>query len=219
MNRPDTMIAEPHVPLPAGPYELRLAGLRTRRPGGEPIAFDDLDLVLPPGRRAALLARDRAGASALTAVLLRLLDYEGNVTLGGVELADLSRADVAAVIGLCARDTAIGPGDVAANVGVARPDATDAQIADAARRAGLRPGSAVGDDGLSRQRVALARALLADLPVLIVDDDGTGDEAALARLVDAAEDRTLLLVTHRAAVPGATPILRRVDEVVSLSGR
>jgi ABC-type transport system involved in cytochrome bd biosynthesis fused ATPase/permease subunit len=70
-----------------------------------------------------------------------------------------------------------------------------------------------------RQRIALARALLADVPILILDDpdDEHADDAVLAELLTAAEDRTLLLVTHRAAVPGAAPILRHVDEVITLS--
>jgi ABC-type protease/lipase transport system fused ATPase/permease subunit len=239
--------ADPPLPLPPGPYELRVAGLRTRWPDGEVVAFGDADLVLPAGRRVALVARSRVGTSALAAVLLRFLDYEGSVTLNDVELRDLSGDDVRRVIGRCARDTRILPATVAANVRTARPDATDEEVADAMRRAGLgeRSDAVVGDgtvSGTERQRVALARALLADVPVLIIDEPTDGPEdptgqstgqptgeppdgplgepsdAVLTELLDAAEDRTLLLVTYRAAVPGAAPILRHVDEVVSLSG-
>jgi len=213
------------LPLPPGPYELRVAGLRTRWPDGEVVTFGDADLLLPAGRRVALVARSRVGSSALAAVLLRFLDYEGSVTLNDVELRDLSGDDVRRVIGRCARDTRILPATADASVRAARPDATDGEVADAMRRAGLGdpPGALLGEDtvsGTERQRVALARALLADLPILIMDEpeDDESSDAVLAELLDAAKDRTLLLVTHRAAVPGAEPILRHVDEVVSLSG-
>ena len=222
-----TLIAEPPapLPLPPGPYELRVTDLRTHWPDGEAIALGDADLVLPAGRRVAVVARGRVGTSALAAVLLRFLDYEGTITLNGVELRHLSGDDVRSVIGLCARDTRILPATVAGNVRVARPDATDEQVADAMRRAGLdlAPGQAVSDEGGDvRQRIALARALLADVPILILDDpydsdEAHADDALLAELLTAAEDRTLLLVTRRAAVPGAAPILRHVDEVITLS--
>jgi ABC-type transport system involved in cytochrome bd biosynthesis fused ATPase/permease subunit len=213
------------LPLPPGPYELRVTGLRTRWPDGEVVTFGDADLLLPAGRKVALVARSRVGTSALAAVLLRFLDYEGSVTLNDVELRDLSGDDVRRVIGRCARDTRVLPVTVEANVRAARPDAAEEEVADAMRRAGLGdpPGALAGDSGTERQRIALARALLADLPVLIMDEpqDGPAGEPAdtvLAELLAAAQDRTLLLVTHRAAIPGAAPILRHVDEVVSLSG-
>jgi ABC-type transport system involved in cytochrome bd biosynthesis fused ATPase/permease subunit len=219
-----TLIAEPPapLPLPPGPYELRVTGLRTHWPDGEAVALADADLMLPAGRRVALVARGRVGTSALAAVLLRFLDYEGTITLNGVELRDLSGDDVRSVIGLCARDTRILPATVAGNVRAARPDATDEQVADAMRRAGLdlAPDQTVRDeDGDVRQRIALARALLADVPILILDDpdDGQAGDTVLAELLTAAEDRTLLLVTHRTVVPGAAPILRHVDEVITLS--
>jgi ABC-type multidrug transport system fused ATPase/permease subunit len=205
------------LPLPPGPYDLRVFGLRVRWPDGELVGLGDLELDLPPGRRVALVARDRVGTSALAAVLLRFIDYEGTVTLGGVELRDLAGDDVRRVIGLCARDTRVRPATVAANVRAARPDAADEEVAAAARRAGLDPDAVLSDEAVSgadRQRVALARALLADVPILVLEEP-----AAESDVLAAAEDRTLLLVTHRAAVPGAAPILRHVDEVVTLSGR
>jgi ABC-type transport system involved in cytochrome bd biosynthesis fused ATPase/permease subunit len=233
-RRLSAMITDPPAPhpLPPGPYELRVEGLRTRWPDGEVVTLDDADLLLPAGRRVALVAAGRVGASALAAVLLRFLDYEGTVTLNDVQLRDLSGDDVRRVIGLCARDTRVLPGTVADNLRAARPDATDEEVEDALGRAGLglRPDAVVGDGstgrtetaanrsgdvltGVERQRLALARALLADVPVLIVDEPEDGDD-----LLAAAGDRTLLLVTHRTAVPGAAPVLRHVDEVVTLSG-
>ncbi len=222
--------AEPAAPrpLPGGPYELRLANLRTRWPGGEIIGFEGADLILPPGRRAALLGRGRVGTSALAAVLIGFLDYQGTATLNEVQLRDLAGEDVRKVIGFCAQDAHVFAGTLAENVRAARPDAGDDDVAGALHRAGVeRPAGARVDERTlagpcaERQRIALARALLADLPVLVVDEpDADGDDAAadalLGGMFDAAEGRTLLMIMHRELVPGGAPILRRVDEVVSL---
>jgi ABC-type multidrug transport system fused ATPase/permease subunit len=135
-----------------------------------------------------------------------------------VELRDLAADDVRRIIGLCARDTRVLPATVAANVRAARPDASEEEVAGALRRAGLTLplDTVVNDDAVSgadRQRLALARALLADVPILVLEDP-TAERDVLA----AAEDRTLLLIMHRAAVPGAAPILRHMDEVVTAGG-
>lgn len=221
MNSPRAVLAEPPapLPLPAGPYELRVAGLRTRRPDGEVVTFDDAGFVLPPGRRVALAGPRPRAASALAAVLLRFLDYEGTVTLNDVELRDLAGDDVRRIVGLCAHDTRVFPAGVADNVREARPDATDEEVAAAIHRAGLVPGAVVReDDGAGRRRVALARALLADLPILVVDQPADAADDDLAALLAGAGHRSLLVLTHRAAVPGAAPVLRAVDEVIAVSG-
>jgi ABC-type transport system involved in cytochrome bd biosynthesis fused ATPase/permease subunit len=221
VNRPRAVLAErpAPLPLPAGPYELRVSGLRTRWPDGEVVALGGADVVLPAGRRVALVGHRPRTASALAAVLLRFLDYEGTVTLNGVELRDLSGDDVRRVVGLCAHDTRLCPAGVADNVREARPGATDEEVAAAVRRAGLAPDAAVReDDGAGRRRVALARALLADLPILVVDQPADADDDDLAALLTVAGDRSLLVVTRRVAVPGAAPVLRAVDEVIALSG-
>lgn len=191
---PDTATAAagPAVPrpLPPGPYELRVAGVRVRMPGGEVADLSGLDLVLPPGRRAALIGGPGAGAAAaaaLAGVLLRGLDYDGTITLGGVPLREAAGDDVRRIIGLFRYDAhAVGATLAAA------PDA------------------------------APARALPAGTPIVIVEDPAPalGDEAAdalLADLLGAAEGRTVLVVMHRAALPGATPMLRHVDEVHMIS--
>jgi ABC-type transport system involved in cytochrome bd biosynthesis fused ATPase/permease subunit len=225
---PDTPAAgRRSVPLPPGPYELRLGDLRTRWPGGGVIGFGDAELLLPQGRRVALLGRSRVGTSALAAVLLGFLDYQGVVTLNDVQLRDLADEDVRTVIGLCAHDAHLFDTTIAENVRVARPDATDEDVARALSGAGVdlpsdtrvEEGSVAA--GAGRQRIALARALLADLPILILDepdtrpDEGTTD-AELADLIAAAEGRTLLLIMHRTVLPGAAPILRHVDEVLEI---
>jgi ABC-type transport system involved in cytochrome bd biosynthesis fused ATPase/permease subunit len=206
---------------------LRLADLRTRWPGGEIIGFGDTDLLLPQGRRVALLGRSPVGTSALAAVLLGFLDYQGVATLNDVQLRDLADEDVRKVIGLCAHDAHLFDATLAENVRVARPDATAEDVARALGGAGvdLPPDTRLDDQSVAagddRRRIALARALLADLPILILDEpdtrpDESAEDATLTDLVAAAQGRTLLLILHRPVLPGAAAILRQVDEVVEI---
>ncbi|MDX6738879.1 thiol reductant ABC exporter subunit CydC [Actinocorallia sp. A-T 12471] len=216
------------TPLPHG-VALRVRDLRVRWPDADRDALDGLDLDLPPGRKVAVFGASGAGKSTLAAALLRFTGYTGSITLDGVELADLAGDDVRRVIGLCAQDAHVFDTTVAENVRLARPGSSDAEVAAVLRRAGLdlpldrrvgEHGAAVS--GGERQRIALARALLADFPVLILDepdahlDEDTADRV-LADLLAAAGDRTVLLITHRPGVPGADPVLRHVDEVITLT--
>jgi thiol reductant ABC exporter CydC subunit len=232
-------------------YALSLRGLRAVWPGTDGENLTGLDLELPPGRRVAVVRSDGGGAgqSTLVAVLLRLLDYEGSVTLNGVELRDLAGDDVRGIIGLCTRGAHVFDATAADNVRIAEPGANDAEVSSALRRAGLGSWQAALPDGLAtrlgehgravsggeRLRIALARALLADFPVLILDEpepcpdqwpdldncgrpgaDGAVPVDQPADLLAATAGRTVLLVTRRGPTPGADAMLRRVDEVITL---
>ena len=160
------------------------------------------------------------------------MEYRGSITLGGVELRDLPAARVRELVGLCAQDAHVFDTTVTENIRLARPGASDDEVAEAMRRAGLTdlpPNRRVGEHGASvsggeRQRIALARALLADFPILILDepdahlDPATADRV-LRDLLEAAGDRTILLITHRPGIPGADPVLGLVDEVLTLPPR
>jgi len=217
-------------PLPRPPHTLRLRGLRSRYGDDGPWALDGIDLDLAPGQRIAVVGRSGAGKTTLASVLLRFLPYQsGSATLDGVQLQALRGDDCRRAIGLVAQDAHIFNTTVEENVRLARRQATDVQLRDALRRARLLewvdelPGGVlteVGElgsriSGGQRQRLALARALLADFPVLILDEPGehldtaTGD-ALVADLLDATAARSVLLITHRLAG------LEDVDEVIVL---
>ncbi|MER7006523.1 ATP-binding cassette domain-containing protein [Dactylosporangium sp. NPDC000555] len=193
----------------------------------------DLSFTLRPGRRVALVGPSGAGKSTVAALLLRWLDpTAGRITLGGVDLRDLRGDDVRRVIGYLGDDAYLFDTTIEANLRVARPEATDAELDEALAAARLDGwvqslpdglGTLVGEHGAAvsggqRRRLALARVLLAGFPVLILDeptehlDEQTADEL-LDDLLDAAQGRTVLLITHR------TDVLDRVDEVVSLGPR
>ena len=225
-------VAEPAVPrpLPAGPVHVQLRDVQVQYAPDEPLAVDGLDIDLPPGRRVALIGPSGAGKSTVANVLLRFCDPSGGaVTLGGADLADYAADDVRTVIGGCPQDPHIFGTSVRDNLRLARPGASDDELADAADRARLLTwirslprgwDTQVGARGAAmsggeRQRLALARALLADPAVLILDEptahlDPTARAALTADLLAVTRGRTTLLITHE--LEG----LEDVDEIVVL---
>ncbi|MFG2088794.1 thiol reductant ABC exporter subunit CydC [Spirillospora sp. NPDC048824] len=218
------------TPPPAAPHTLSVENLRARWTPTGPYALDGISLDLTPGRRCAIVGPSGSGKTTLTAVLLRFLESAGGrATLNGVDLRALTGDDVRQVIGLCAQDAHLFDSTIGENVRLARPSATDAEIRDALRRARLLDwvdalprglDTHVGEHGAQvsggqRQRIALARALLADFPILLLDEpaehlDVATADALTADLLTATEGRTTLLVTHRLAG------LDAVDEIIVL---
>lgn len=212
-------VADPPTPTPlpaTEPLGVDITDLRVRhRPDGPP-ALDGVSLRVPPGRRVVLLGASGSGKSTLIAALLRFVPYEaGSIRVGGRELSGCAGADVRAVVTGMTQDAHVFHTTIRANLALARPDATEADLLDAVSRARLLDwieslpngwDTLVGGDGATvsggqRTRLLLARALLADPPVLVLDEPTEGldpDTAAavLADILDATRDRTTLLITH-----------------------
>ena len=227
-------VAEPERPrkLPAAPLPLRLAGISARHAGQEGDTLSGLDLTLDAGRRIAVVGPSGSGKTTLAQVLLRFLDpREGSYTLGGTDARALDGDDVRRVVGLCAQDAHLFDSSVRENLRLARPGADDAQLREALAAARLLEWAESLPDGLDtlvgehgeqisggqRQRLALARALLADFPVLVLDEpaehlDLATADALTADLMAATEGRATVLITHRLAG------LDAVDEVLVLDG-
>ncbi|MEU4240704.1 thiol reductant ABC exporter subunit CydC [Actinoplanes sp. NPDC026619] len=215
--------------LPAGPHTLRLTDVGAAWVPGRPV-LHDFNLTLAPGDRVALVGPSGSGKSTVAALLVRFLDpTAGRITMDGVDLRDIPSDRVRRIVGYLPEDAYLFDTTIAANLRIARPDATDDELRAALAQSrlaqwvdGLPAGleTTVGEHGMElsggeRRRLALARALLAGFEVLILDeptehlDDETA--AALTRdLLAAAGDRTVLLITHR---PG---IAAEVDRVISL---
>jgi ATP-binding cassette, subfamily C, bacterial CydC len=218
------------LPLPDGPVRVRMRGVRVRYEPGGPLALDGLDLDLDAGRRVALLGPSGAGKSTVAAVLFRFVDPAGGrATLGGADLSGYAADDVRTVIGGLAQDPHIFDTTVASNLRLARPAADQEQLTGAAARAGLLPwieslplgwDTPVGAHGAAmsggqRQRLALARALLADPPLMILDEptahlDAASRRALTADILSVTQGRATLLITHE--LDG----LDQVDEIVVL---
>ncbi len=225
-------VREPEHPrqAPASPFPVAVKGLTARHAGQDRDALAGLDLILEEGRRIAVVGPSGSGKTTLAQALLRFLDTDaGSYTLGGVDAHALDGDDVRRLVGLCAQDAHLFDSSVRENLLLARKDATEADLRDALCRArlldwadGLPDGldTLVGEHGArlsggQRQRLALARALLADFPVLVLDEpaehlDLPTADALTADLLAATEGRTTLLITHRLAG------LEAVDEVVVL---
>ncbi|MFQ6144832.1 thiol reductant ABC exporter subunit CydD [Streptomyces seoulensis] len=227
-------VREPERPrqAPARPFPLIVKGLTARYAGQDRDALAGLDLRLEEGRRVAVVGPSGAGKTTLAQVLLRFLDPEaGAYTLGGVDARSLDGDDVRRLVGLCAQDAHLFDSSVRENLLLAKKDATEPELRGALARARLLDWADSLPDGLDtlvgehgarlsggqRQRLALARALLADFPVLLLDEpaehlDLPTADALTADLLAATEGRTTLLVTHRLAG------LEAVDEVIVLAG-
>ncbi|WP_189931652.1 thiol reductant ABC exporter subunit CydD [Streptomyces aurantiogriseus] len=225
-------VGEPERPrqAPASPLPLVVKGLTGRHAGQDRDALAGVDLTLAQGRRTAVVGPSGSGKTTLAQVLLRFLDAgAGSYTLGGVDAYALDSDDVRRLVGLCAQDAHLFDSSVRENLLLAKKDATEEELRDALARARLLEWADSLPDGLDtlvgehgarlsggqRQRLALARALLADFPVLILDEpaehlDLATADALTADLLAATEGRTTLLITHRLAG------LEAVDEVVVL---
>ncbi|MER6094645.1 thiol reductant ABC exporter subunit CydD [Streptomyces sp. NPDC001728] len=221
----------PETP-PASPFPLVLDGLSARHAGQERAALTDFRLTLEAGRRVAVVGASGSGKTTLAQVLLRFLDVEhGTYRIGGVPAWELDGDAVRRLVGLCAQDAHLFDSSVRENLRLARTGASDEELREALRRARLLDwvdalpaglDTLVGEHGSQlsggqRQRLALARALLADFPVLVLDEPAEHLDLATADaltddLLRATEGRTTLLITHR--LHG----LEAVDEVLVLDG-
>ncbi|MCA2012542.1 ATP-binding cassette domain-containing protein [Cereibacter sphaeroides] len=191
-------------------------------------ALDGISLSVKPGETVALVGPSGAGKSTIIQLLMRFYDpQEGAVTLDGHDLRDLSRADLRGAMALVPQDPVIFATSARENIRFGRPDATDAEIDEAARAAAahdfitkLPEGyeTQLGERGVmlsggQKQRIAIARAILRDAPVLLLDEATSALDAESERLVQDAVDRlsegrTTIVVAHRLAT------VRKADRIV-----
>ncbi|MEU7283223.1 ABC transporter ATP-binding protein [Streptomyces sp. NPDC045431] len=217
---------------PAHPPAIRFDDVRFTYPGATAPALRGVSFTAEAGRTTAVVGPSGAGKSTLVALLLRQWDPDGGrVTLDSTDHTAFALAALRRGIAVVSQETYLFHASVADNLRLARPGATDDELYAAARAAGVHDEIArlpdgydtqVGERGATlsggqRQRLALARALLADAPVLVLDEATSAvderREALIGReLLRAARGRTCLVVAHRLAS------VRDADRIVVLDG-
>ncbi|MET8570201.1 ABC transporter ATP-binding protein [Streptomyces sp. NPDC004783] len=219
-------------PAPHRPPAIRFDAVHFTYPGAARPALRGITFTADPGRTTAVVGPSGAGKSTLLALLLRQWDPDGgSITLDGTDHTALTLASLRRGIAVVSQETYLFHASVADNLRLARPDATDEELYAAAGAAGIHDEIArlpdgydthVGERGATlsggqRQRLALARALLANAPVLVLDEATSAvdehRESRIAReLLRAARGRTCLVVAHRLTS------VQDADRIVVLDG-
>ena len=211
-------IDDPVSPVPLGQArgEVVLDDVGFSYDGSQPV-LEDISLRVPAGGSLALVGATGSGKSTLAGMVARLHDpTSGRVLLDGVDLRDLTLADLAATVGMVTQETYLLHASVRDNLRHARPEASDAEIEAAARAARIHElivdlpdgyDTLVGSrghrfSGGEQQRLAIARTLLRDPRVLVLDEatsalDNTTEREVQAALDRLAEGRTTITIAHR----------------------
>jgi ATP-binding cassette subfamily B protein len=191
-----------------------------RYASGLPLALDGADFKIAPGTIFGIMGRSGSGKTTITRLLQGLNpNYEGIIKIDGMDLREIDLHHLRTSIGVVAQENFLFTGTIRENIGIARPDATFADIVRAAQLAGaeefierlprgydtLLQEGASNLSGGQRQRLAIARALIVDPAVLILDEatsalDAESEAIINANLLRMAQGRTIICVSHRLAM-------------------
>lgn len=236
------------VPVPEGPVAVELRNVRFGYPSADKVSLasleevatldtrggvevlHDISLRAEPGEMVALVGSSGAGKSTIAQLVSRLYDVDsGSVRLNDRDVRELSTRSIQQTVGLVTQDGHLFHDTIRANLLLARPEATEAELWDALERARLRDLVASLADGLDtvvgergyrlsggeRQRLTIARLLLKQPRVVILDEataslDSTSEAAVQEALAEALEGRTALVIAHRLST------IRAADKIVVL---
>jgi ATP-binding cassette subfamily B protein len=217
---------------PAGALRgsVSLEGVGFRYDADGPWTLEDINLEVPAGTHTALVGETGSGKSTLAYLVARLYEPErGRVAIDGIDVRDLSFEALARTVGVVSQETYLFHATIAENLRFARPDASDAELEEAARVAQVhelisslpdRYDTVVGERGYrfsggEKQRIAIARVVLRNPPVLVLDEAtsalDTATERALQEALDRlAQGRTTITIAHRLST------VRDADQIVVL---
>ncbi|MGI5166507.1 ABC transporter ATP-binding protein [Spirillospora sp. CA-253888] len=198
--------------------------------GPDAPALRDVDVTVPAGTHLAVVGETGSGKTTLSYLVPRLYDVtSGRVTIDGVDVRELSFADLADAVGVVSQETYLFHASVADNLRFAKPEATDEELVAAARAAQIHDHIAALPDGYDtmvgergyrfsggeKQRLAIARTILRNPPVLVLDEAtsalDTRTEQAVQDAIDAlAQGRTTITIAHRLST------VRDADQIIVL---
>ncbi|WP_336714923.1 ABC transporter ATP-binding protein [Arthrobacter sp. USHLN218] len=229
-------IADPPSPRTIEPAtvrgDVRFEDVSFSYPGSTSRALSGVSLDVPAGSTLALVGATGSGKSTLASLLARLQDpQDGRVTIDGVDIRSLRLADLARIVGVVSQDTYLMHATIAENLRYAKPDATDAEIVEAARGARIHElitslpdgyDTMVGSrghrfSGGEKQRLAIARTLLRNPRILILDEATSALDTRTERAVQEAFEqlsvgRTTITIAHRLST------VRNADQIAVLDG-
>lgn len=192
--------------------------------------FHDFSLEIKPGEKIGLVGASGSGKTTLTKLLLRFADIDsGKITIDGQDISEVTQASLRAKIAYVPQEPLLFHRSVRENIAYGRPDATDTEIEEAAKKAGaydfivgLKDGfdTMVGERGIKlsggqRQRVAIARAILKDAPILVLDEatsalDSESEALIQKSLETLMENRTSIVIAHRLST------IAKLDRIIVL---
>jgi len=237
--KPLTMVDEPNAPdLNVDHAGIAFENVKFNYDGGEDKrVIDQLNLNIRPGEKVGLIGRSGAGKSTIVNLLLRLFDAEkGVITIDGQNISRVGQDSLRQAIGFVSQDTSLLHRSVGENIKYGKPDATDEQMIDAAKRAKIHDvildlqdeegnkayEAKVGERGVKlsggqRQRIAIARVLLKDAPILVLDEatsalDSEVEAAIQEQLSELMADKTVIAIAHRLSTIAAMDRLLVMDD-------
>jgi ATP-binding cassette subfamily B protein len=200
------------------------------RYGAEAWTLADVDFTVAEGTTTALVGETGSGKTTLAYLTARLYDVDrGSVSIGGVDVRDLTFAALSDLVGVVSQETYLFHASIAENLRYAKPDATDAELEEAAAAARIHHVIAALPDGYDtvvgergyrfsggeKQRIAIARTILRNPPILVLDEATSSLDTETERLVQEAldrlsEGRTTIAIAHRLST------IRDADQIVVL---
>ena len=212
-----TPLPEPDSPLQPVDGGIDLQGVSLRYNPRGPAVLQNVNLSLPAGSMTAVIGASGSGKTSLMRLIARFFDTtQGSVRIGGVDVRKMARASLTDTVSQVLQDTWLFQGSIADNIRIGKPDASDAEVLQAAHMAGLTNvidrlpeglDTPVGEGGVrlsggERQRVTIARALIKQAPVLLVDEATAAldaeNQAVIAQTLHSLRGRcTLVVIAHQ----------------------
>jgi ATP-binding cassette subfamily B protein len=237
LGRINQMLAEnpdvvdpPEPTAPRGHGRIKVDSLTFRFPGARQPLFEDISFEVEPGQRLAVVGPTGSGKSTLVSLLVRRYPVpDGAIFIDGIDINDMSVADLRSQIGFVPQDSYLFSTTIAENIAFARDDVAAEEIEKVSRAAAFheevgsfprRYDTLLGERGITlsggqKQRAAVARALLIKPPILIFDDsfsavDTETEEKILHNLSEYAGRATIILISHRPST------IKRADKIIVL---